>query len=84
LDLSQDAGSRVSNVMVGGVALDEGATYKLSTNDYMARGGDGYAVFKGAKQLLGPLDAKLMANDVMAYIRAQGDISPVVEGRTNQ
>ncbi len=84
LDLGQDAGGRVSNVMVGGTALDEGAMYKLSTNDFMARGGDGYSVFKGAKVLLGPLDAKLMANDVMAYIREQGDISPTIEGRISQ
>ncbi len=84
LDLDQPAGDRVSNVMVGGAALDEGATYKLSTNDYMARGGDGYTVFRGADVLLGNLDAKLMANDVMAYIRAQGEISPDIEGRINQ
>lgn len=84
LDLSQDPGSRVSNVMVGGAALDESAMYKLSTNDYMARGGDGYAMFKGAKVLLGDLDAKLMANDVMAYIREQGEVAPAIEGRISQ
>jgi len=84
LDLSQDPGGRVSNAMIGGAALDEGAMYKLSTNDYMAGGGDGYTVFKGAKVLFGKLDAKLMANDVMVYIREQGEVSPSVEGRISQ
>jgi 5'-nucleotidase/UDP-sugar diphosphatase len=84
LDLSQEPGSRVSNVTVGGTALDKGAMYKLATNDFMARGGNGYSMFKTAKILLGKLEAKLMANDVMVYIREAGTVSPRVEGRINQ
>ena len=47
----------------------------------MANGGDGYAVFREAKPLLTARDAKLMANDVMAYITARKTVSPAVEGR---
>ena len=60
--------------MVNGAALDAAATYKVATNDYMARGGDGYSVFKGGKLLVNLESAKLMANDVMAYVREIGEV----------
>lgn len=81
VDLSKPAGSRVEKVMVGDKALELGASYKLATNDYMARGGDGYSALRNGKVLLGDLDGKLMANDVMAYVRKMGSVSPKVEGR---
>jgi 2',3'-cyclic-nucleotide 2'-phosphodiesterase (5'-nucleotidase family) len=80
-DGSKPAGERVIEVMVGTSALDDGAMYKLATNDYMAGGGDGYTVLRGGKVLLGDLDGKLMANDVMAFIRAAGTVNAKVEGR---
>lgn len=80
-DPSKPAGERVVEVMVGADALDDAAMYKLATNDYMAGGGDGYTVLRGGKVLLGDLDGKLMANDVMAFIRAAGTVNAKVEGR---
>ena len=74
-------GSRVTAVTIGGAALDAGTKYKLATNDYMARGGDGYKILRKGKILLGDLDGKLMANDVMAFIRAAGSVEAQVEGR---
>lgn len=76
-DETKPAGERVSDVMVDGKPIDDGATYKVATNDYMAGGGDGYSVFAGAKMLVNPESAKLMANDVMAYIKGMGEISSV-------
>ena len=67
--------------MVGGKPIDKAATYTLATNDYMYAGGDGYTALKDAKPLFGVRDAKLMANDVMAYIAAKKTVSPKVEGR---
>lgn len=80
-DPSAKSGERVTKIMVGGKPLDMTAKLKLATSDYMARGGDGYKVFRKAKILLGNLDGKLMANDVMAYIRAAGSVIAKVEGR---
>jgi 5'-nucleotidase/UDP-sugar diphosphatase len=80
-DLTKPKGERVTAVMVGGKPIDKSATYTLSTNDYMYGGGDGYTVLKNAKPLFGVRDAKLMANDVMAYIAAKKTVSPKVEGR---
>jgi len=80
-DLTAPAGSRIKAVTIGGTALDPARTYTLATNDFMARGGDGYGMFKDAPRVFGELDAKLMANDVMAYIHKMGEVAPKVEGR---
>jgi len=80
-DPSKDAGSRVVSVKVNGADLDPGASYSLATNDYMGRGGDGYSMFAGKPMLVTLTDAKLMANDVMAYVRSKGSVSPAIEGR---
>jgi 2',3'-cyclic-nucleotide 2'-phosphodiesterase (5'-nucleotidase family) len=83
-DASKPAGSRVSNIMIGAAPLDTAKTYKMATNDYAAGGGDGYKMLRKAKVLVGGLSAKLLANDVMAYIRKQGTVSPKIEGRIKQ
>ena len=80
-DISKPAGQRVSNVMVGDAPLDAGKMYKMATNDYAAGGGDGYKMLRKGKVLIGGLSAKLLANDVMAYIRQQGTVAPKIEGR---
>jgi 2',3'-cyclic-nucleotide 2'-phosphodiesterase (5'-nucleotidase family) len=81
VDLKAAAGSRVKSVMVGDKPLDPGATYTLATNDFMARGGDGYTAFAKAKNLIDPIDAQLMASQVIDYVAAEGTVSPAVEGR---
>jgi 5'-nucleotidase/UDP-sugar diphosphatase len=80
-DPAKPAGQRVQQVMVGGAPLDQAKMYKMATNDYAAGGGDGYKMLRKAKILIGGLSAKLLANDVMAYIRKQGSVSPKIEGR---
>ncbi len=80
-DLKQPAGSRVKAITVAGAPLDPAKTYKLATNDYMAQGGDGYTVFKHAKVLIGERVAKLLANDVMVYVKKVGTVEAKVEGR---
>ena len=47
VDLKQPAGSRVVSVTVGDKPLDPAATYKVATNDFMLRGGDGYTALDG-------------------------------------
>lgn len=74
VDKAKPAGDRVSDVTANGAPLDPAKSYTVATNDYMAGGGDGYAVFKGKKMLVNPESAKLMANDVMAYIREMGEV----------
>lgn len=48
-DSTKEAGSRVVEILVNGVLLDETTTYTLVTNDFLVAGGDGYKMFKGKK-----------------------------------
>ena len=80
-DLTKPKGSRVVSVMVNGKPLDKTATYTLATNDYMAAGGDGYAMLKSAKTLIDAMGGKLLASVVIDYIAAKKTVSPAIEGR---
>lgn len=80
-DLSQPAGSRVKAVMVGSGPLDPDHIYIVATNDFMARGGDGYSAFVGAKNLINPIDAQILASQVIDYVAAEKTVRPSVEGR---
>lgn len=83
VDSNAEVGKRVSNVMIGGTALDKNKIYTASTNNFTAGGGDGYSMLKGAKNLIDPSSAKYIANDVMVHVRHLGEISPTIEGRIN-
>lgn len=80
-DMTKPAGSRILSIKADGVPLDEQRTYRVSTNDFMARGGDGYVQFRDAKRLLRDDDSPILANEVMVYIRKVGTIKTGVEGR---
>jgi 5'-nucleotidase/UDP-sugar diphosphatase len=80
-DVARAVGQRVVGVTVNGKPLNPSAKYRLATNDYLANGGDGYAALKAAKVLVGEAEADLIANIVMAYIRAKGTVAPALDGR---
>ena len=80
-DASAPAGSRVSEVMVGGAPLDLDKVYSVATNDYMLGGGDGYGALGGGKVLVNQGNGTLMATVVMDYIAKLGNVAPAVEGR---
>jgi 2',3'-cyclic-nucleotide 2'-phosphodiesterase (5'-nucleotidase family) len=79
-DPSKPAGQRLVSVLVGGQPLDEAKTYKIATNDYMLKGGDGYTSLRGATKDF-DVSGNLMANDVMDFAQKQKSISGKVEGR---
>ena len=74
-------GERVKSVTVNGKPLEMTATYTVATNDFMAKGGDGYVVFTEAKTLLDAAAAKYMATMVMDFVAAAGEVAPKIEGR---
>ncbi len=80
-DMAQPAGERVVEVMVGGAPIDPDATYVLATNDFMARGGDGYTMFADAPRVIDEMAGTLMAAQVMDHIDAAGEVAPEIEGR---
>lgn len=80
-DPTAPAGSRVASVKVNGADLDVNKVYKVATNDYMLRGGDGYGALGGGKILVNQGNGNLMANDVINYISENGKVTNKVEGR---
>ena len=80
-DPKAEKGKRVVSAQIGGADIDPGKTYTLATNDYVARGGDGYAAFTRGKTLIDVSGGTLMATMVMDYIAAKGSVAPKLEGR---
>lgn len=74
-------GSRVLSVTVGGRPLDDAATYTVATNDFMQRGGDGYAMLAAGRVLVDAAGGPLMVTAVIEAIQRARTISPRVEGR---
>ena len=79
-DPTAEAGTRVSEVMVAGVALDPDKVYKVAVNDYILGGGDGYKALGGGK-VIPRAEGGVLANDVIAYLQKLGTVAPAVEGR---
>ena len=73
-DSTAPAGSRVSAMTLNGVAIDPAATYRVTTNDFLANGGDGFTTLTaGTERVYAPgfdLDA------LVAYLGAGTPIAP--------
>lgn len=80
-DSRQPPGARVTAISVGGAPLDPSKTYRIATNDFMARGGDGYASFAELSPLVPLEDAPLLADEVMIYLNGMPGVQSRVEGR---
>jgi len=80
-DPAKPPGSRIVSVTVDGKPLDDAATYRVATNDYMAGGGDGYAAMTRGKVLIDASAGRLMATVVMDYVTSVGTVAPKVDGR---
>jgi 2',3'-cyclic-nucleotide 2'-phosphodiesterase (5'-nucleotidase family) len=74
-------GARIVSVEVNGQPLDPARHYKVATNNFMLTGGDGYVPFTKGKVLIGTTDGKLLASEVISYIRKQGTVDAKAEGR---
>jgi 5'-nucleotidase/UDP-sugar diphosphatase len=75
-------GSRVLAMTVGGAPVDPNKFYRVATNDFMARGGDGYTGFAALDPLLPLEDVPLLSDEVMVYLRdLGGTVHSHVEGR---
>ncbi len=72
-------GSRVSDMRLNGVPIDPAATYRLTTNDFLANGGDGFtALTAGTDRVTAP------GFDVDALVAYIGANSPVPPGPANR
>lgn len=80
-DPSRPVGHRVLSMSVDGKPLDDSRIYRVATNDYMLRGGDGYSMFGNAPPVLSVTDAPLISTDVMEYVKRIGTIRTEVGNR---
>lgn len=78
-DPNAAAGSRVSDVMVGGAEIEAEKVYGVVSNNYVRNGGDGYAMFKDATNAydFGPDLADVTAE----FLAAKGPFTPYTDGR---
>jgi 5'-nucleotidase/UDP-sugar diphosphatase len=72
LDAAAPAGSRVSNIMIGGVPVVPGKDYVFAAPNFDMNGGDGFTMLTGKKYQDYPSDAEVF----MAYVQAIGNITP--------
>ncbi|CUH75148.1 bifunctional metallophosphatase/5'-nucleotidase [Tropicibacter naphthalenivorans] len=79
VDPSAEAGSRISDVMVGGAPIDPAKMYGVVSNNYVRNGGDGYKMFRDAENAydFGPDLADVTAE----FIAANAPYTPYTDGR---
>jgi 2',3'-cyclic-nucleotide 2'-phosphodiesterase (5'-nucleotidase family) len=80
-DPQRPPGSRVLTIAVGGAPLDPDKTYRIATNDFLARGGDDYSVFAAVAPLIPLDDTPLLSDEVMIYLRGLDAVRHGLEGR---
>lgn len=78
-DGDAEAGSRVSDVTIGGAPLDPGRMYGVVSNNYVRNGGDGYDMFVDAADAydFGPDLADVTAE----FLAQNGPYTPFVDDR---
>ncbi|WP_018699709.1 bifunctional metallophosphatase/5'-nucleotidase [Amorphus coralli] len=80
-DRSRPAGSRIAAVTIAGEPLDPGRRYRLATNDFLARGGDGYSALRNADTIIDAKDGVLVVNVVAAHLGRAAAFTPKTDGR---
>jgi 2',3'-cyclic-nucleotide 2'-phosphodiesterase (5'-nucleotidase family) len=78
INTDKPGGSRVRQVTVGDHPLEPKKLYRVTTNDFLAAGGDKYASFKeGKNAVLG----EALRDGFIKYLREHSPVNPRVEGR---
>lgn len=71
---------KISNLTIGGKPLDKSKTYTFATNDYMAKGGDGYTVLTKSIDTFNT--SILISTAVIDYASKLGNaVTPESDGR---
>ena len=73
--------SRVSDVMVNGQPLDPDKIYTVGIPDFVLKGGDGYSMFAGQRELVGSEAGSLLVQALEKYVAAKREIDQEPDGR---
>jgi len=72
------AGNRISNIRINGVPIDPAASYRVTVNNFLADGGDGFTVFRQAtNRYFGEIDLDAFAR----YLEVNNPIAPTLRNR---
>jgi 5'-nucleotidase len=78
-DETRPLGDRVTNMQLNGTPIDPAATYRVTTNDFLANGGDGFTnLTTGTNRVTAP------GFDVDALVAHLGAGAPVAPGPANR
>lgn len=77
-DLAAPPGRRVREVRIGGVPLDASRDYTVATDSFLAEGGDGYTMFRAARDLR---NRELPVRDLLLAAARRGPLSASPDGR---
>jgi 2',3'-cyclic-nucleotide 2'-phosphodiesterase (5'-nucleotidase family) len=77
-DPSQPAGSRVKEILVHGAAVDLNRSYSVVVDQFIAEGGDGYAVLLQGRERR---ERQTPLNDLLAAALKKGSVGAKEEGR---
>jgi 5'-nucleotidase len=80
-DPARPKGSRITDLAVNGEALKDEAGYRLATSNYLALGGDGYAMLKGLPVLRPAEGSPLETEVLLQAMERAGSIAPQTDGR---
>lgn len=73
---------RVIEVLINNKKLEKTKIYKLATSNYLAKGGDGYSMFKNQKRVDFMSPKYRNISDVLIdYILKKNKVTPTIEGR---
>ncbi|MER7666051.1 bifunctional metallophosphatase/5'-nucleotidase [Streptomyces sp. NPDC096193] len=84
LDMTKSGTDRIvtSSVKLNGEALDPAKTYRVAMNEFLAGGGDGFAVLKEHKnKLVGASDLDVLTAYLAAHSTAASPLAPPATGR---
>ena len=74
------AGNRISNIRINGVVVDPLLPYRVTVNNFLADGGDGFTVLRqGTDRYFGEIDLDAFAR----YLEAHNPIAPTPRNRIN-
>ena len=77
-DLSRPVGSRLISLEIGGQAVDDHRRYRVTTNSFLAEGGDGYAAFRQGRIVARD---PVLSDVVTDHIRRVQVVEPPAPGR---
>lgn len=77
-DLSAPEGSRVKELYVGGRPSEPSRIYRVTTNDFLAAGGDRFRTFRDGKNAVIGDDVR---EAFLEYLKKHSPVSPRTEGR---